>query len=74
MSNKPLLGAVLLTFALQMAVIYVPALQGIFGTGSLTAGELGLSLVLSTVVFWGVEAEKWVVRRQDAGARAPIAA
>jgi hypothetical protein len=26
-------------------------------------GELLLSLVLSTVVFWGVELEKWLIRR-----------
>lgn len=31
-SNRPLLGAVLLTFALQMATIYVPWLNPIFRT------------------------------------------
>lgn len=32
LSNRPLLGAVLLTFALQMATIYVPWLNPIFRT------------------------------------------
>jgi Ca2+-transporting ATPase len=64
-SNKALLGAVLLTFVLQMAVIYVPILQNLFKTDALSAGELLLSLVLSTVVFWGVELEKWLMRRGE---------
>jgi Ca2+-transporting ATPase len=63
LSNKALLGAVLLTFALQMAVVYVPFLQNLFKTDALALGELILSLVLSTVVFWGVEVEKWLIRR-----------
>ncbi|MCS7220676.1 MAG: cation-translocating P-type ATPase [Anaerolineae bacterium] len=63
LSNRPLLGAVLLTFVLQLAVIYVPFLQGIFKTVALPASDLAISLVLSTVVFWGVELEKWLLRR-----------
>jgi len=34
-TNPTLIGAVVLTFALQMAVIYVPFLQNIFGTTAL---------------------------------------
>ena len=62
-SNLPLLGAVLLTFALQMAVLYVPALQPIFRTAPLSAGELLLCLLLSPVVLIAVEIEKWLRRR-----------
>ncbi|UCH58528.1 MAG: cation-translocating P-type ATPase, partial [Anaerolineales bacterium] len=65
MSNKALLGAVLLTFVLQIAVIYMPFLQNLFKTEALTLSELLLSLVLSTVVFWGVELEKWLLRRGE---------
>ncbi|MBC7093660.1 cation-translocating P-type ATPase [Candidatus Bipolaricaulota bacterium] len=65
LSNRPLLGAVLLTFVLQMAVIYVPFLQRIFRTASLPPAELGVSLALSTVVFWGVEGRKWLARRRS---------
>tara|TARA_R110002095_G_scaffold199834_1_gene179836 strand:- start:945 stop:3620 length:2676 start_codon:yes stop_codon:yes gene_type:complete len=57
-SNKPLLAAVLLTFALQMATIYVPFLNPIFKTAPLTVGELVITLLLSTVVFVAVELEK----------------
>jgi Ca2+-transporting ATPase len=56
--NKPLLGAVLLTFALQMATIYVPILNPIFKTEPLTAGELAVTILLSSIVFLAVELEK----------------
>ncbi|MDZ7582094.1 MAG: cation-translocating P-type ATPase [Deltaproteobacteria bacterium] len=61
-SNKPLLGAVLLTFALQMATIYVPVLNPVFKTVPLTAGELFITILLSTAVFLAVEIEKAVKR------------
>ncbi len=65
LSNKPLLGAVLLTFLLQMSTIYVPFLNPIFRTAPLTAGELLITLALSSVVFIAVEIEKWWQRRRD---------
>jgi Ca2+-transporting ATPase len=64
-SNVPLLGAVLLTFILQMATIYIPFFNPIFKTAPLTAGELGVTLLLSTVVFFAVEIEKWFFRRKN---------
>ncbi|SHG80336.1 Ca2+-transporting ATPase [Flavobacterium micromati] len=60
--NKQLVGAVLLTLGLQMAVIYIPFMQDIFSTQALTLNELLLCLGLSTIVFWAVEIEKWVKR------------
>ena len=60
-SNPLLIFAVLLTFALQMATIYVPALNPIFKTQALSMSELALCLVLSSVVFLAVEIEKWLV-------------
>ncbi len=62
-SNKPLIGAVLLTFALQMATIYVPFLQPIFKTEALTFGELAFALAMSSVVFIAVEIGKCFKRR-----------
>jgi Ca2+-transporting ATPase len=61
-SNRPLVGAFLFTFALQMATIYVPVLQPIFRTEALTAHELAFTLALSSVVFFSVEVEKGVKR------------
>jgi Ca2+-transporting ATPase len=65
LSNKSLLTAVLLTLVLQLAVIYLPFLQSIFKTNPLSWQELLISLVLSTIVFLGVEIEKWFKRRAD---------
>jgi len=62
-TNLPLLGATLLTFVLQMVVLYVPALQPIFKTEALSPAELVFCLLLSTVVFVAVELEKWLRRR-----------
>ncbi|MDZ7589195.1 MAG: calcium-translocating P-type ATPase, PMCA-type [Rubrivivax sp.] len=62
-SNRMLVAALALTFALQMAVLYVPWLQPIFKTTPLSAGELMACLALSSVVFLGVEFEKALIRR-----------
>jgi Ca2+-transporting ATPase len=64
LSNKALLGAVLLTFVLQLAVIYLPFLQEVFETTALPLPYLLLSLVLSMVVFAAVEFEKAIRRRR----------
>ena len=66
-TNKPLLWAVLLTFALQMATIYIPFLNPIFKTEPLTAWELFVTILLSTVVFVAVEIEKTIKRSRNNG-------
>ncbi len=65
-SNRPLLGAVLLTFALQMATIYVPVLNPIFKTEPLSLVELLICLGAAAVVFVAVEIEKFWLRRKPA--------
>ncbi len=62
-SNPALLGAVALTVALQLAAIYVPALQSVFKTAPLTALELAFVALLCSLVFIAVELEKWLARR-----------
>lgn len=59
-SNLPLLGSVVLTFILQLGVIYLPYMNDVFKTSPLTLNELGVCIVLSLVVFHAVELEKWV--------------
>ncbi len=63
-SNRLLLGAVLLTFLLQLVSIYVPFMNAIFRTAPLSASELALTLGIGSVVFWAVEGEKWLRRRR----------
>jgi P-type Ca2+ transporter type 2C len=64
-SNVPLLGAVLLTFAAQMGIVYLPWFQEVFGTVALSAKDLVVCLLASTLVFWAVELEKWLKRRAE---------
>jgi Ca2+-transporting ATPase len=62
LGNPAMLAAVLLTLALQMAVIYVPWLQVVFDTSALSNQELLMSLAISTVGFWAVGFEKLFFR------------
>jgi Ca2+-transporting ATPase len=71
-SNTPLLGAVVLTLALQLATIYVPVLRPVFKTEPLGPAELGWALAAAGVVFVAVEIEKWTMRRRDRRAVAGI--
>jgi Ca2+-transporting ATPase len=63
-SNPALFGAVVLTVVLQLAVIYVPGLQELFSTEPLAPRDLAIAFVVSSVVFWAVETEKWWRRRR----------
>jgi Ca2+-transporting ATPase len=66
-TNRALLGAVLLTFLLQLATIYVPALHPIFKTEALSLLELGICLGASALVGVAVELEKtWRQRKRRA--------
>lgn len=61
-SNRPLLAAIAITAALQMATLYVPPLTRVFKTTSLSPGELAICLAVASVVFLAVEFEKWLIR------------
>jgi Ca2+-transporting ATPase len=56
--------AIAFTFVLQVATIYVPALNHIFKTVPLSLTELAATLAIAAVVFVAVEVEKWVKRRR----------
>ena len=59
-SNPWLLWAVLLTSALQLSLLYVPALAAFFGTTPLPPADLGLCVAVSVVFFLYLEIEKLV--------------
>ena len=61
--NRMLIGAVLFTVFVQMLAIYTPFFNDVFGTNPLTPEQLLICIVLSTIVFWGVELEKLLMRR-----------
>ncbi|MDH4285949.1 MAG: cation-transporting P-type ATPase, partial [Gallionella sp.] len=62
-SNRPMALALLVTFLLQMATIYVPVLNPIFKTEPLDGDELAICILISGIVLLAVEFEKWLVRR-----------
>jgi len=61
-SNPYLLLAVIVTTALQLALVYVPPLQSFFGTHPLSLTELGICLGFSALMFVWVELEKLFLR------------
>lgn len=62
-TNLPLLGAVSVTFLLQLVVLYIPAFNSVFKTEALAAPELAICLLVSSLVFVAVEVEKFLRRR-----------
>lgn len=64
LSNKALLGAVLVTFVLQVCLIYLGFAQEFFRTKALPVEQFALTLGLSAIVFAAVETEKWMARRR----------
>jgi len=69
-TNPALIGSIVLTFALQVAVIYVPFMQNIFSTVALTAPQFVFSLALSSVVLIVVELVKWIRQLRERRATA----
>jgi P-type Ca2+ transporter type 2C len=64
-ANKPMLGAIGLTIGLQLMLIYTPFFNGVFSTQPLTWAELGITVGVSSLVFWAVEIQKLVLRQRS---------
>jgi Ca2+-transporting ATPase len=60
--NGWLWGAVLLSAALQVAVVYVPFLQAGFGTTALAAGDWLVCIAVASSVLWVRELDKLIAR------------
>jgi Ca2+-transporting ATPase len=63
-SNPVILGLAGLVFALQLLVIYLPALDEFFGVTPLSLPNLLLALGLGTITFLAIEGEKWLMRER----------
>ncbi|MDR7570867.1 MAG: cation-translocating P-type ATPase, partial [Armatimonadota bacterium] len=68
LQNRALAGAVALGIVLQLGVVYLPPLQGVFRTLPLDPAALGVTFLLGMVALGAVELEKAVrrVRRPTA--------
>jgi P-type Ca2+ transporter type 2C len=64
-TNKLLLAMGALVFALQIAVLYVPLLQTMFGTQALSFADFMICLGIGAALFAAVELEKWLTRRGE---------
>ena len=62
-SNNPLTLSLILTISLQLLLIYVPWCNDIFKTQPLSIFELGITFCVSSLTFWAVEIEKWILRK-----------
>jgi Ca2+-transporting ATPase len=69
-SNRAMLGAVALTVLLQLAVVYLPFLQTIFGTTAMPARDLLIAVLAAVVVLVAVEVWKWGLRMRGGAATA----
>lgn len=61
--NRWLWGAVLISLALQIAVVHLPVLQRAFQTASLSAGDWAICILVASSVVWIREGMKVLTRR-----------
>ena len=67
LSNRSMLGAILLTIVLQLGVIYIPVFQRVFRTAPLSWQELAIALGVSVAVWVVTEVVKIFIRRRRSG-------
>ena len=66
-TNKLLLAAIAVALAFAAAVVYLPALQSVFGTAALSPGQLATVAPFPFVVWGADEIRRLLVRRRQAG-------
>ena len=64
-TNPYLFWAVLATILLQGALIYVPFLQDLFQLQALNLWHILVAFALSSIIFWVIEVQKWVLRWRE---------
>jgi len=68
-SNRYLLGGIAFALAFAAALIYLPALNSLFGTAPLAAGQLATVLPFPFIVWGADEFRRLLVRRRTAEER-----
>ncbi|HEX6127519.1 MAG TPA: cation-translocating P-type ATPase [Candidatus Limnocylindria bacterium] len=63
-ANRRLLGAILLSLALQVAVVHLPFLNAAFGTVPLSIADWVVCAGIASAVLWADEARKLLARRR----------
>jgi len=66
-TNMKLIYAILLSFLLQMSIVYIPFFQVIFKTEPLGVTTWGLMVVLSSLPFWSMEFMKAITKNWKSG-------
>ncbi|AAR35056.1 cation-translocating P-type ATPase [Geobacter sulfurreducens] len=69
MSNRPLVGAIVITFCLQLAVVFTPALNPLFHTEPLSVRALVATVVLAMGMVLLSELQKGVLRWRRGSSR-----
>ncbi len=64
MANKYLAAAILASFLLQLAAVYMPVLDPVFGTSHLSRGEIISTILISSTIIPIVEVKKFIVRKR----------
>ena len=62
-SNKLLLGAIAVALAFAATLVYLPVMHGLFGTASLSAGQLAIVAPFPFIVWGADEIRRALVRR-----------
>jgi len=62
-TNLKLIYALLISLSLQLSVVYIPFMQKIFKTESLTAFDWVLVIILSSLPLWAMELVKWLNKK-----------
>jgi magnesium-transporting ATPase (P-type) len=66
LSNRYLLGGIAFALAFAAAIVYVPALQGIFGTAALSPAQLAVVAPFPLIVWAADELRRLLVRHRRA--------
>jgi len=70
-SNRYLLGGIAFALAFAAALIYIPALNSLFGTAPLTAGQLA-TVVPFPFIVWGADELRRLLVRRHAARNRPV--